>query len=60
MIPEILTDIIVGVATSNLEAMGPVLSLFSIPYNYHTVLAALVNLFNVKNSLLVKSTKTIE
>jgi hypothetical protein len=56
----VLVDVIAGVATNNLEAMSPVLSLFCIPTDYHEILGAIVNLFNRKNSLLVKSTKVIE
>jgi hypothetical protein len=56
MIPEILIDIIVGIATNNQEALPPILSLFNIPTQFQAVLSAIVNLFNKKNSLLVKST----
>ena len=59
-IPEILVDVLIGIATNDLHLLNFVMTLYSVPPEQHDVIKSLVNLYNKDTSELKDSAKTVE
>ena len=47
-----MVDILVGISSNDPNAIGPVMTLFGVPKLRHSVIKALIHLFNKNNSML--------
>jgi len=59
-IPALLVDVVIGIATNEVEIVGPVMSLFGVPASQHELIGALINLYNKNDSQILMSTEIIE
>lgn len=55
-----IIDIIAGIATNDTDIIAPVMMLFGVPKDQHTLITALVNLYNGNSSMILKATEDIE
>ena len=57
---QLILDIIVGIASNEPAAIGPVMCLLGISKEKHSVIKALIHLYNKNNSMLAIAAEDVE